>query len=181
VTVRRRSPGAMLARDTALASWSAIAERRQRSPKCGRRRGRAEGRHASHSNTVFDDPEQFRGSPARGSETIKSNHNPSFIVITKSTAEFLLMQVGTCVFAMCVDCSLKCSSWSLLALRKPTPCPLCGPPYEPASPENEQAEGSPSVNSCGNDTRTQDQHGCDHRNIIGSGVAAVGAIAPPRI
>src|SRR6266404_2626773 len=80
--------------------------------------GRAEGRHASHSNTVFDDPEQFRGSPGRGSETIKSNHNPSFIVITKSTAEFLLMQVGTCVFAMCVDCSLKCSSWSLLALRK---------------------------------------------------------------
>jgi len=28
--------------------------------------GRAEGQHAGHSNTVFDDPEQFRGSRARG-------------------------------------------------------------------------------------------------------------------
>jgi len=89
------------------------------------------------------------------------------------------MQVGMWVFAMCVDCSLKCSSWSLLALRKLPPCPLCGPPYEPTSAENDHAQEEPLINSCGNDP--QHEHGHDHSQIIRSGVAAVRAIAPPRI
>ncbi len=72
-----------------------------------------------------------------------------------------------------------CSLPLLLALRKLTPCQLGGPPYEPASAENNHAQEHPFINSCGNDP--QREHGRDHGQIIRSSVAAVRAIAPPRI
>src|SRR5712672_1675914 len=36
-------------------------------------------------------------------------------------------------------------------LREFPPCPLCGPPYEPAPADNEHAQRNPSINPCGND------------------------------
>jgi hypothetical protein len=70
---------------------------------------------------------------------------------------------------------------SALTLRELSPCPLCGPPYEPAPADNEHAQRNPSINPCGNDPHAQNEHRCDHRNIIRSGVAAVRTITPPRI
>src|SRR5713226_311382 len=68
-----------------------------------------------------------------------------------------------------------------LILRELPPCPLCGPPYEPAPADNEQAQGNPSINPCENDPHAQHEHRYDHRKIIRAGVAAVRAIAPPRV
>ena len=64
-------------------------------------------------------------------------------------------------------------------LKGTSPCPLCGPPYEPASADDEQGQEHPFINPRGNDP--QHERGDDHREIIRSRVAAVSAIAPPRI
>jgi hypothetical protein len=66
-------------------------------------------------------------------------------------------------------------------LRELAPCPLCGPPNEPAVADNEYAQRNPSINPCGNDPNAQHDHRCDHRKIIRAGVATVRAIATSRI
>ena len=68
-----------------------------------------------------------------------------------------------------------------LTLRELPPCPLCGPPYEPAPADNKHAQRNPSINACGNDPHAQREDRYDHRKIIRTGIAAVRAVAPPRI
>jgi hypothetical protein len=68
-----------------------------------------------------------------------------------------------------------------LTLGELPPCPLCGPPYEPAPADNEHAQRNPSINSCGNEPRAQHEHRYDHRKIIRAGIAAVRAIASSRV
>ena len=67
------------------------------------------------------------------------------------------------------------------ALGEFPPCPLGGPPYEPAPADNEHAQRNPSINPCGNDPHAKHAHRYDHRKIVRAGVAAVRAITPPRI
>src|SRR5258708_35225271 len=69
----------------------------------------------------------------------------------------------------------------LSPLRELPPCSLCGPPYKPASPEDDHAQTNPSKYADGDETRTERHHGHDHSEIVRSGVAAVRANTPPRI
>src|SRR6266851_3915934 len=68
-----------------------------------------------------------------------------------------------------------------LTLRELPPCPLCGPPYEPAPADNDHAQTNPSKYADGDEPRTERHHGHDHGEIVRSGVAAMRAIAPPRV
>jgi len=72
-------------------------------------------------------------------------------------------------------------SYVPLTLGELPPYPLCGPPYEPASADNEHAQRNPSINSCGNDPHAQHDHRHDHREIVRSRIAAVRAITASRI
>src|SRR5258708_29709109 len=68
-----------------------------------------------------------------------------------------------------------------LSLRELAPGPFCGPPYEPAAADNEYAQRNPPINPRGDDPNAQHDHRYDHRKIIRAGVAAVRAIATPRV
>src|SRR5216684_8209702 len=70
---------------------------------------------------------------------------------------------------------------SALTLRELPPCPLCGPPYEPAPADDDHAQTNPSKYADGDEPRTERHHGHDHGEIVRAGVAAMRAIAPPRV
>src|SRR5215468_10976679 len=69
-------------------------------------------------------------------------------------------------------------SLASMVLREFPPRPFRGPPNDHASAKNESRQRKPCIEVNGNGTRSKHEHWCDHREIIGARVAAVGASAP---
>jgi hypothetical protein len=68
-----------------------------------------------------------------------------------------------------------------LTLGKLPPCSLCGPPREPASPDDDYTQANPSKYADGDVPSTERHHGHDHRKIVRPSVAAVRATTASRI
>jgi hypothetical protein len=65
-------------------------------------------------------------------------------------------------------------------LREFSPCSLGGPPNDPAARNDNNAQYNPPIKT-GRDTGSNHKHRNDHREVIRTGVATVGASAPPCI
>jgi hypothetical protein len=71
--------------------------------------------------------------------------------------------------------------WKRHAATRIFPCSLRGPPDDPASGQDENAEGDPAVEADRDDSGSKHEYRRDHRDVIRSCVTAVRAPATPAV